>query len=74
MTGRLGSTDFVNSVVIAHPSNLTQGQIRAIKVNLTSNVVGHLRVSPASLFRSPLLGHWPKVKLNRFRFQWALHH
>jgi dienelactone hydrolase len=32
MTGRLGSTDFVNSVVIAHPSNLTQGQIRAIKV------------------------------------------
>jgi len=32
MTGRLGSTDFVNTVVIAHPSNLTQGQIRAIKV------------------------------------------
>jgi hypothetical protein len=37
MTGRLGSTDFVNTVVIAHPSNLTQGQIRAIKVNLTLN-------------------------------------
>ncbi|KAI0283912.1 dienelactone hydrolase endo-1,3,1,4-beta-D-glucanase [Russula aff. rugulosa BPL654] len=32
MAGRLGSTDLVNTVVIAHPSGLTQGQIRAIKV------------------------------------------
>ena len=31
-------------------------------------------VSPTSLFRSPLLGHWPKVKNNKFRFRCALHH
>ena len=37
MTGRLGSTDFVNTIVIAHPGGLTQAQIRAIKVNLTLN-------------------------------------
>jgi dienelactone hydrolase len=32
IAGRLGSTDIVNTVVIAHPSPLTQAQIRAIKV------------------------------------------
>ena len=37
MTGRLGTTDFVNTVVIAHPSNVSQSQIRAIKVNITLN-------------------------------------
>jgi hypothetical protein len=30
--------------------------------------------SPTSLFRSTLLGHWPKVKHNSFRFRCALHH
>ncbi len=34
MAGRLGSTDLVNTIVIAHPSNLKPDQIRAIKVNL----------------------------------------
>jgi hypothetical protein len=34
MAGRLGSTDLVNTIVIAHPSNLKADQIRAIKVNL----------------------------------------
>jgi Dienelactone hydrolase family len=34
IAGRLGSTDFVNTIVIAHPSNLKPSQIRAIKVNL----------------------------------------
>ena len=34
MIGRLGSTDFVNTIVIAHPGGLTQSQIRAIKVTL----------------------------------------
>ncbi len=33
MAGRLGSTDLVNTIVIAHPSNLKPAQIRAIKVN-----------------------------------------
>ncbi len=33
MAGRLGSTDSVNTVVIAHPSNLKQAQIRALKVS-----------------------------------------
>lgn len=48
MAGRLGSTGFVNTLVLAHPSNLTQAQIRAIKVRLTLNtVVGHLMVSPS---------------------------
>jgi dienelactone hydrolase len=32
IAGRLGSTDLVNTVVIAHPSNLKPAQIRAIKV------------------------------------------
>jgi len=32
IAGRLGSTDFVNTIVIAHPSNLKPAQIRAIKV------------------------------------------
>jgi hypothetical protein len=36
MAGRLGSTDFVNTIVIAHPSNLKPADTRAIKVgNLT---------------------------------------
>jgi hypothetical protein len=34
IAGRLGSTDLVNTIVIAHPSNLKPAQIRAIKVNL----------------------------------------
>jgi dienelactone hydrolase len=34
IAGRLGSTDFVNTIMIAHPSNLKPAQIRAIKVNL----------------------------------------
>jgi len=34
MAGRLGSDDLVNTIVIAHPGNLTPAQIRAIKVNL----------------------------------------
>ena len=34
MAGRLGSsTDFVNTVVIAHPSDLSHSQIQAIKVS-----------------------------------------
>ncbi len=40
MACRLGSTDSVNTIVIAHPgglTHLTQAQIRAIKVNLTLN-------------------------------------
>jgi hypothetical protein len=38
MAGRLGSTDSVNTIVIAHPSGLTPAQVRAIKVgNSTSN-------------------------------------
>ena len=37
MTGRLGSTDFVNTIAMAHPGNLTQAQIRAIKVSLFLN-------------------------------------
>jgi hypothetical protein len=32
MAGRLGSTEFVNTVVIAHPGGLTPAQTRAIKV------------------------------------------
>ncbi|KAF8478080.1 dienelactone hydrolase endo-1-3,1,4-beta-D-glucanase [Russula ochroleuca] len=32
MAGRLGSTDSVNTIVIAHPSGLTPAQVRAIKV------------------------------------------
>ena len=28
----------------------------------------------ASVFRSPLLGRWQKVKHNKFRFRHALHH
>jgi hypothetical protein len=49
MAGRLGSTDLVNTIVVAHPSGLTPGQIRAIKVNLTLNSwVSH------SLTRVPL--------------------
>ncbi|KAI0283913.1 dienelactone hydrolase endo-1-3,1,4-beta-D-glucanase [Russula aff. rugulosa BPL654] len=32
IAGRLGSTDLVNTIVIAHPSNLKPAQIRAIKV------------------------------------------
>ncbi|KAN0123351.1 dienelactone hydrolase endo-1-3,1,4-beta-D-glucanase [Russula decolorans] len=32
IAGRLGSSDFVNTIVIAHPSNLKPAQIRAIKV------------------------------------------
>ena len=31
-------------------------------------------VSVTSVFRSPLLGHWPKVKHNSFRFRHPLHH
>ena len=37
MTGCLGSTDFVDTIVTAHPSSLTQAQIRAIKVSLFLN-------------------------------------
>jgi len=32
LAGRLGSTDSVNTIVIAHPSNLKPAHIRAIKV------------------------------------------
>lgn len=32
MTGRLGSTDLVDTIVMAHPSRLCQTQIRAIRV------------------------------------------
>ncbi len=32
MAARLGSTDFVNTVVIAHPANIKSAEIRAIKV------------------------------------------
>ncbi|KAH9997952.1 dienelactone hydrolase endo-1,3,1,4-beta-D-glucanase [Russula vinacea] len=32
MAGRLGSTDLVNTIVIAHPNNLPPAQVRAIKV------------------------------------------
>jgi carboxymethylenebutenolidase len=32
MAGRLGSTDLVNTIVIAHPNSLAPAQIRAIKV------------------------------------------
>jgi carboxymethylenebutenolidase len=32
MAARLGSTDSLNTIVIAHPGNLTHDQIRAIKV------------------------------------------
>jgi len=32
VTGRLGSTGFVDTIVMAHPRGLTQGQILAIKV------------------------------------------
>ena len=41
MTGHLGSTDFVNTIVIARPSNLTQAQIRVIKVALFLNSWSH---------------------------------
>ena len=34
MAGRLGSTDLVNTIVIAHPAPLKHAQIRAIKVIL----------------------------------------
>ena len=34
MAGRLGSTDSVDTIVIAHPSSLKPAQIRAIKVGL----------------------------------------
>jgi hypothetical protein len=60
MAGRLGSTDSVNTIVIAHPSFLTPAQIRAIKVGYPLIVV-HLMVSPASSHRSRLVGCWPKV-------------
>jgi hypothetical protein len=32
MAGRLGSTGLVNTIVIAHPSNLKPAQVRAIQV------------------------------------------
>ena len=41
MAGRLGSSDLVNTIVIAHPANLKPAQIRAIKVNLPRMVPSH---------------------------------
>ena len=32
MAGRLGSTDYVNTVVLAHPSNVKPADVRALKV------------------------------------------
>ena len=52
MAGRLGGTDFVNTIVIAHPGGLTRAQIRAIKVNFTLNSLAIPSWShPTSLFQ-----------------------
>jgi dienelactone hydrolase len=73
IAGRLGSTDLVNTVVIAHPSNLKPAQIRAIKVN-PSRMVCPSHDSLTCLLRSLLLGRWPKVKnITVFFFRCALH-
>ena len=53
MAGRLGSTDLVNTIVIAHPGGLNHAQIRAIKVNLENSWPSHgltLVTLPGSLF------------------------
>ena len=53
MSGRLGSTDFVNTIVIAHPGELKPVDIRAIKV---SNPNPTLNICPSDnliLFLSP---------------------
>ena len=39
MAARLGSTESLNTIVVAHPSNLTPDQMRAIKVNPSRSVV-----------------------------------
>jgi hypothetical protein len=36
MAVRLGSMDLLNTIVVAHPLNLTRAQIRAIKVTIYS--------------------------------------
>lgn len=66
MAGRLGSTEFVNTIVIAHPSNLNPAQIRAIKVNLPPMVC--LSHDFTYVPRSLRLGPWPKVKYYCFPF------
>ena len=70
MAARLGSTDTVNTIVVAHPAKLTADQLRAIKVTLPRSIV-RLKVSPTPLFRSLLLGCWPKVNHNQFHFSTA---
>jgi len=62
----LGSTNPVNTVVIAHPAKLTSDQIRAIKVVFPRSA--QLSVSLASFLRSPLLGCWPKVNHDQYYF------
>ena len=46
MAARLGSTDSLNTIVIAHPGNLTHDQIRAIKVNPSRCLFEDLRFDP----------------------------
>lgn len=65
MAARLGATDSVNTIVIAHPAKLTAEQMRAIKVIL-HRISARLKVSLAAPLRSPLLGRWPKVIHNQY--------
>jgi hypothetical protein len=53
MSGRLGSTEFVNTIVIAHPGGLTRAQIRAIKVRFTLNSWAISWSHPHLLFQVP---------------------
>ena len=66
MAGRLGSSDLVNTIVIAHPATLKPAQIQAIKVNLLRKIPSHDFTYYTCLLRSLLLGRWPKVKKTPF--------
>jgi hypothetical protein len=62
MSGRLGSTDYVNTIVIAHPGELKPVDIRAIKVgNPTSNSCPSDSLICPFPLRFLLVGCWPKV-------------
>ena len=65
MAGRLGSTDLVNTIVIAHPNNLPPAQVRAIKVRNSAIPLIVVRLMVSLTFSRFLpVGCWPKVTHN----------
>jgi hypothetical protein len=59
MAVRLGSTDLVNTIVVAHPASVSPAQMRAVKVNMIPSVLSQVSLISLNL-GSYFLGASPR--------------